>query len=47
MPPTWPGACRIEIGWSEEGTQFRFRADQLFQFEKFGLFAGRSPVPDR
>lgn len=38
---------RIEIGWSEEGTQFRFRADQLFQFEKFGLFAGRSPVPDR
>lgn len=38
---------RLEVGHSEEGTQFRLRADQLFQYEKGGLFNGRSPVPDR
>jgi hypothetical protein len=38
---------RLEVGHSEEGTQFRLRADQLFQYEKGGLFQGRSPVPDR
>jgi hemolysin activation/secretion protein len=38
---------RIEVGHSEEGTQFRLRADQLFQYEKAGFFNARSPVPDR
>jgi hypothetical protein len=38
---------RLEIGKSEEGVQFRLRADQVFQYEKGGLFHGRSPVPDR
>jgi hypothetical protein len=38
---------RIELGWSEEGMQFRLRADQTFQFERGGFFFGRSPVPDR
>jgi hypothetical protein len=38
---------RIEVGASEEGLVFRLRADQVFQFEKGGLFAGRDPVPDR
>ena len=38
---------RMEVGHSEEGTQFRLRADQLFQYERGGLFNGRGPVPDR
>jgi hypothetical protein len=39
--------ARFEVGWSDEGTQLRLRADQLFQYAKGDLFSGRSPVPDR
>lgn len=39
--------ARLELAWSEEGMQFRLRADQIFQFVKGGLFFGRDPVPDR
>lgn len=38
---------RIEIGVSEESTQFRMRADQTFQFDGLGFFEGRNPVPGR
>lgn len=39
--------ARLELAWSEEGMQFRFRGDQIFQFLKGSLFFGRDPVPDR
>jgi hypothetical protein len=39
--------ARFEVGWSEEETTVRFRADQVFQFSKGDLFHGRNPVPDR
>lgn len=38
---------RIELGFSEEETVFRLRADQVFQFQKGGLYHGRNPVPSR
>jgi hypothetical protein len=40
-------AGRIEVGTIEEDTIFRLRDDQVFQFEKAGLFHGRNPVPER
>lgn len=38
---------RLEMARSEEGTQFRLRADQVFQFVRDGLFYGRNPIPSR
>lgn len=38
---------RIEVGKSDEELIFRFRADQIFQYAKSGLFNGRNPVPER
>jgi hypothetical protein len=38
---------RLEVGFSNEQTIFRFRTDQMFQFAKDGLFYGRTPVPAR
>jgi outer membrane protein assembly factor BamA len=40
-------AGRAEIGFSEEETVLRLRADQTFQFQKGGLYHGRNPVPSR
>ncbi len=40
-------AGRIEVGKSDEELIFRFRADQVFQYAKSGLFKGRNPVPER
>ncbi len=39
--------ARAEVGFSDEGTEFRLRADQIFQYAKGGLYDGRDPVPDR
>jgi len=36
---------RLEVGFSEEGTQFRLKGSQNFQFAKGGLFNGVVPVP--
>ena len=38
---------RVEIGFSEEDTLVRLRADQMFQFQKQGLYHGREPIPLR
>lgn len=38
---------RAEVAFSDEGSVFRLRADQVFQFMKGGLFHGRDPVPSR
>ncbi len=38
---------RFEIGHSDEGTVFRLRADQVFQYAKGGLYDGRSQIPLR
>lgn len=38
---------RIEVGWSDEETIFRIRSDQVFQFQKHGLYHGRNPIPAR
>ena len=38
---------RFEVGWSEEQTVLRLRADQVFQFSKHGLYHGRNPIPTR
>ncbi len=38
---------RVEIGFSEEDTIIRLRADQMFQFQKQGLYHGREPIPLR
>jgi hypothetical protein len=38
---------RLEYGRSDEGWEFRMRADQIFQFSRGGLYVGRDPVPDR
>jgi len=44
----WHGFVgRIEYAASEEDQIFRLRADQVFQFQKGGLFHGRNPVPSR
>ena len=40
-------SLRLEMAKSREETQFRFRADQVFQFMKESLFYGRNPVPSR
>ncbi len=39
--------ARAEIARSAEETVLRLRADQLFQFQKHGLFHGRDPIPIR
>lgn len=38
---------RVEVGFSEEDTVFRLRADQMFQYSKQGLYHGREPIPLR
>lgn len=38
---------RIELAWSEEDFQVRFRGDQIFQWVSGGLYGGRNPVPAR
>jgi hemolysin activation/secretion protein len=38
---------RLEIAWSDEERKIRLRADQVFQFEKGGIYHGRNPVPTR
>jgi len=38
---------RMEFAWSEEGFVFRFRGDQVFQYDRRGLLHGRDPVPER
>jgi hypothetical protein len=38
---------RLEVGFSEEDTVIRLRADQIFQFDKQGLYHGREPIPLR
>ncbi|RKX39755.1 MAG: hypothetical protein DRP64_13850 [Verrucomicrobia bacterium] len=40
-------SARLEIAWSEEGTQLRIRGDQVFEYLKGGLFHGRDQVPSR
>lgn len=40
-------AGRLEVGFSEEDTIVRLRADQMFQFQKQGLYHGREPIPLR
>ncbi len=37
---------RVEFARSSEGSQWRLRSDQIFQFHS-GLFSGRDPVPAR
>ncbi len=38
---------RVEFAMSNEGTQFRFGFEQVFQYDKAALLRGRIPVPDR
>lgn len=38
---------RVEVAHGDEGTQFRLRTDQVFQFVRDGLFHGRNPIPSR
>jgi hypothetical protein len=40
-------SARAEVGFSEEGHEFRLRTDQVFQFHKRGFYHGRIPVPPR
>jgi hypothetical protein len=38
---------RVEVGRSSEGTVWRLRTDQVFQFARSGFFHGRDPIPTR